>query len=112
MRSYGEIFHDRISKTPLTEEAIKSAYAEMVKEQTEDWESVDPSERWNEGTPEELTRINLGYILGYYGQKTREFWYKHLPDVSHPVFGTGFGRGSDPTSEKAFEMGQKSAQGN
>jgi hypothetical protein len=46
-------------------------------------------------TPEEcseIARSNIGYILGYYTPDIRTKWYALLPDVSHPIFGSQFGR--------------------
>ena len=49
---------------------------------------------------------NLGYLFGYYGNETRERLYSLFP-VNHPIFGSGFGRGNDPTFKEAFEAGVK-----
>ena len=56
----------------------------------------DPSIAWR----------NLGYMFGYYGPDTRKKLYSLFP-VDHPAFGHGFGRGSDPSPEKAFKIGEK-----
>lgn len=57
------------------------------------------------GREREVARSNIGYILGYYSDETMRLWYANLPDVNHPVFGAGFGRGKDVTPEEAFKMG-------
>ena len=57
------------------------------------------------GREREVARSNVGYILGYYSDATAKLWYGNLPDVNHPVFGAGFGRGQDVTPEEAFKMG-------
>jgi hypothetical protein len=63
------------------------------------------------GRERETARSNVGYILGYYSDETMKLWYANLPDVNHPVFGSGFGRGKEVTPEEAFakgiEMGKK-----
>jgi hypothetical protein len=63
------------------------------------------------GKEREVARSNIGYILGYYSDETMKLWYANLPDVVHPVFGAGFGRGKEVTPEEAFakgmEMGKK-----
>ena len=63
------------------------------------------------GREREVARSNVGYILGYYDDATMKWWYSSLPDVNHPVFGAGFGRGKEVTPEEAFkkgiEMGKK-----
>jgi hypothetical protein len=63
------------------------------------------------GREVEVARSNIGYILGYYSDATAKLWYGSLPDVVHPVFGAGFGRGQEITPEEAFakgmEMGKK-----
>jgi hypothetical protein len=55
----------------------------------------------------EIARSNVGYILGYYSDGTARRWYSALPNISHPVFGHGFGRGKDPTPKEAFDTGRK-----
>jgi len=57
------------------------------------------------GREHEIACSNIGYILGYYGDETQKLWYGNLPDVSHPVFGSGFGRGKEVTLEEAFAKG-------
>jgi len=58
----------------------------------------------------DLALSNLGYMIGYMDEATRRRWYGALPQVSHPIFGVGFGRGEDPTPQKAFEMGQRNTE--
>jgi hypothetical protein len=58
------------------------------------------------GRERETARSNVGYILGYYSKETRAFWYQNLPDVNHPVFGSGFGRGKDVTTQEAYNAGK------
>lgn len=41
-------------------------------------------------TPE-IAHSNLGYIFGYCGAEDRKRLYDSFP-VSHPIFGSGFGR--------------------
>jgi len=52
---------------------------------------------------------NLGYMFGYCSDKNRKRLYKLFP-VNHPVFGSGFGRGEDPTVEEAFRKGVEHAK--
>ena len=59
------------------------------------------------GREHEIACSNIGYILGYYGDETQRLWYGNLPDVVHPVFGAGFGRGKTITTEEAFNMGME-----
>lgn len=60
----------------------------------------------------EIARQNIGYILGYLGEKDRNRIYAALPNVSHPVFGAGFGRGHDPTPKEAIEKGEEMGRKN
>ncbi|MFA5103528.1 MAG: hypothetical protein WC525_10315 [Candidatus Thermoplasmatota archaeon] len=71
----------------------------------EDWmlENGDVSTK---GREVEVARQNVGYILGYFSPEAYKLWYGVLQEVSHPVFGHGFGRGKDPTNEEAFKMGE------
>ena len=62
-------------------------------------------EKYREAEPR-FADQNLGYIFGYCDDKTRERLYRLFP-VSHPVFGAGFGRGSDPSPEAAFAAGKR-----
>jgi hypothetical protein len=68
---------------------------------------IENSNDQTRGREREVARSNIGYILGYYSDDVMKRWYANLPDVSHPVFGAGFGRGNDITPEEAFEMGKK-----
>ena len=72
----------------------------------EEW-MIDHGDESIKGREREVTRSNIGYVLGYYDGETMKLWYSVLPDVSHPIFGSGFGRGKEITSEEAFEMGRK-----
>lgn len=56
-------------------------------------------------TPE-IAHSNLGYIFGYCNEEDRKKLYSLFP-VNHPIFGTGFGRGDDPSAEDAFRMGKE-----
>ena len=53
----------------------------------------------------EHAESNLGYMLGYCGLRERERLYKLFASCNHPVFGSGFGRGNDPTTEEALNAG-------
>lgn len=53
----------------------------------------------------EITKINIGYICGYYGPELARFWYPAI-DTQHPIFGQIY-----PTPEAAFEAGEKLAEG-
>ena len=45
------------------------------------------------GTKLEIARRNIGYILGYIEPASeRNRIYRALNDISHPIFGSGFGR--------------------
>lgn len=90
MRTYREVYFDRIDKAE-TDEEIQAAYQAMIDES---------------GGDVALVNQNLGYILGYYNTKERAAWYCLLKDVVHPVFGRGFGRGEDITNEQALHIGQ------
>jgi len=68
----------------------------------EDW-MVEHGEASIKGREREVARSNIGYILGYYSDGTAALWYKILPEVSHPIFGSGFGRGKVVTLEEALE---------
>jgi hypothetical protein len=53
----------------------------------------------------EHAAANIGYILGYLNPEERGRLYKLFEECSHPVFGSSFGRGDDPTAKEAFEAG-------
>lgn len=94
MKTYREIYMIHI-EAGLEPDEIRRRYALMLEDQ---------------GGNEDLTRTNLGYILGYFSDKTAQEWYAALPDVSHPIFGPSFGRGYKPTVEEAFAAGVKMAK--
>jgi len=104
MKTYREIYHDRIDKVKTTEE-MKQAYQDMLADELAIEKDPDLKEPVTMPAEERVNQ-NLGYILGHYGPKTHELWYGNLPNVSHPVFGKDFGRGYYPSAEKAFIMGQ------
>lgn len=58
-----------------------------------------------------IARKNVGYFLGYYPQEVAYKWMNALTEVSHPIFGYGFGRGRAPTSEEAYKIGKKAQIG-
>jgi hypothetical protein len=49
----------------------------------------------------QYARENLGYMLGYYDEATRQRLYEWC-DLAHPFFGK-----KEPTAEEAFEAGKK-----
>ena len=51
----------------------------------------------SEGYTEEIADRNIGYLLGYYGEKEWDLWYGTL-GIDHPVFG-------DKANLKAFPAG-------
>jgi hypothetical protein len=53
----------------------------------------------------EHATTNIGYMLGYLGERERERVARLFTECSHPIFGHNFGRGSTPTTEAAFEAG-------
>lgn len=55
-------------------------------------------------TPE-IAHKNLGYNFGYCNTEDRKKLYS-LFTVDHPIFGHGFGRGSDPSPEDTFKIGE------
>lgn len=83
-------------KTPEDIQRFANEYEEYL---------VANSNKEIEGKEREVARSNIGYILGYYSDATAKLWYGSLPDVVHPVFGAGFGRGKEVTPEEAFKMG-------
>lgn len=56
-------------------------------------------------TPE-IAHINLGYLFGYCNEDDRKKLYSLFP-VSHPIFGSKFGRGYEPTPIEAVNEGFK-----
>lgn len=56
-------------------------------------------------TPE-IAHKNLGYMFGYCSEEDRKKLYD-LFLVSHPIFGSGFGRGKDITPEEAYKKGEE-----
>lgn len=59
-------------------------------------------------TPE-IAHKNLGYIFGYCDSEDRKL-YALFP-VNHPIFGSEFGRGIDPSPEDAFKTGKMIGEG-
>jgi len=49
---------------------------------------------------------NIGYMLGYLGKDERERLYPLFSTCNHPIFGSDFGRGYEPTTKEAFEAGK------
>jgi len=39
---------------------------------------------------EQVANSNIGYVLGYYSNKTSRKWNKILENVSHPIFGKNY----------------------
>jgi hypothetical protein len=62
---------------------IKKFYQELIELTTEELSKEDTLENYD---PETLCAKNVGYILGYYGNKEWELWYPTL-GISHPIFG-------------------------
>ena len=62
--------------------------------------------RAKEDNPE-YAEQNIGYILGYLSPNERERLYSLFSKCNHPIFGSSFGRGKDPSPEEVFEMGRK-----
>lgn len=50
----------------------------------------------------ETANSNIGYILGYYGEKIIKRWFSALDDVSHPIFGRNI---LSVSAEEAFQKG-------
>ena len=50
---------------------------------------------------------NIGYLLGYLDRDTLYRVARLFATCNHPVFGTDFGRGQEPSPEEAFEMGKR-----
>ncbi len=57
-------------------------------------------ESLTQGDPYELAKRNIGYVLGYYDQKTVNRWEKALPEAKHPLFG-GLSSGEKKKTNKA-----------
>jgi len=55
---------------------------------------------------QEIVHSNLGYIFGYTNEEDRKKLYSLFP-VSHPIFGTAFGRLGDVFPEDAIKAGMK-----
>jgi hypothetical protein len=56
-------------------------------------------------TPQ-IADSNLGYIFGYCNEEDRKKLYSLFP-VSHPVFGTAFGRLGNSSPGDALKIGKK-----
>jgi hypothetical protein len=69
----------------------------------------DANELLNEykKTNPEYAEQNIGYILGYLGDEERNRLYALFKTCNHPIFGAVFGRGKDPTTKEAFDIGVK-----
>jgi hypothetical protein len=107
------LFQDMENKAPdrnpvftaIEELKTPDEIRQFVKEY-EDYLVANSNEE-TKGRERQVARSNVGYILGYYSDETQKRWYKELPNVSHPVFGYGFGRGQEITPEEAFEKGKE-----
>ena len=53
---------------------------------------------------------NIGYGLGYLGEKERNRLYDLFKDCNHPIFGSSFGRGKEISLKETFEAGKKSLE--
>jgi hypothetical protein len=58
----------------------------------EDWFVAHADDSVKKGTELDTARRNIGYILGYLDAENRNRMYAALPNISHPVFGSAFGR--------------------
>ncbi len=71
-----------------TDEEIRNVMKEY-----ENWFVVNADKSVPEGKELETAKKNIGYILGYIEPATeRNRIYGALNNISHPVFGPGFGR--------------------
>jgi hypothetical protein len=106
------IISELIKKDPKRDFAFTAV--EVIKDPTEIKAFLKEYEQWMlengdksvKGREIEVARSNIGYILGYYDDKTAKLWYSTLNEVSHPVFGYGFGRGQEISPKEAFELGK------
>ena len=85
---------DNATMGTILDLCLKCETEEDAKLVMEAYKKINP-EHWAE---------NLGYSFGYCGPEDRERLYKLFP-VNHPVFGSGFGRGNEPTQHEAFAEG-------
>ena len=88
--------------------ATVSALGDLCVKATSKEEAKRIIERYK--TVNEFAEQNLGYIFGYYGEETRARLYRLFP-VNHPIFGSGFGRGNEPTPAEAFQKGKDVTEG-
>jgi hypothetical protein len=58
----------------------------------ENWFVMNADDTVKKGTELEVARKNIGYILGYLDAENRNRMYSALSNISHPVFGSSFGR--------------------
>lgn len=64
------------------EEEIKQFYQEYIEYLKEEGDTKEVREN-----AEGVANRNIGYILGYYDQKTSDKWNTILEKVYHPIFG-------------------------
>ena len=79
------------------EEKIRRFYEDYVEYIETSGATKDVRDR-----PREIALSNVGYLLGYFGDKIRKRWLSCLPDLSHPIFG----RTENVDPELAFKAGQ------
>lgn len=93
--SYGMVFNAALAQeTQEDAERFLRGYIEFI--------ALFP-DRSPGHTPEQVARINLGYMAGYYGDEVRQK-IERLYNAEHPIFGR-----TSPTAEEAFQMGQQQA---
>lgn len=98
-KTYGEQFEEALSCN--TKEEAEAWMASEIKRHVDEFGQSAEKAR-------SVIMTNIGYMAGYYDQKTSEKIYR-LFGAAHPVFGTP-NYWSTVTPEDAFEKGRKMAE--
>jgi hypothetical protein len=67
---------------------------------------LNGKQQYSQQEAERITRSNIGYFAGYYGETERRA-VADIYGAMHPIFGNDF----NPTPEKALEAGKRAAHG-